>query len=209
MQKPRTWRIILALGTLGAALGCSTTPLHREHPQPDPLIKGQITEDKVERALRMKVMRRLEFLNDNKEYYQAQMVRTRIRGENYYFRFYDWFPGDWHDVKIAVTEQHDDDPLVTTYEGTAEYPYVRYETLYAGSAARIKTTENFVRDEGRVHERYTFTGNVWNVQDRFFDVRRTSVYRDNEWTPVHRRIRRVEEKKPEYFVDKIRNLFRR
>lgn len=198
----------MAVLALATTWGCATAPLHRDHPEPDPLIKGEITEDKVERALRMRTMRRLEYLNANKDYFQGQVVRTRIGGEQYYFRFYDWFPGDTEDVKVAVTPQRDDRPVVVTYKGEVEYPRVRYETLYSNKAPRITTTTQFVRDEGIVHERYDFVGTTWRLRDSYFDVEHTSIYRDDEWVPVRNRLRRVEENQPELFVDKIRNLFR-
>ena len=135
------------------------------------------------------------------------MVRTRIGESNYYFRFYDSFPGDWDDIEITTTRKQDDDPLVVQYEAEVTYPRVRYETLYTTKANRIKTTDNFVRDEGVAHERYAFTGDVWQLRDTFFDVERTSVYRDKAWSPVQRRVRRVEQREPEYFVDKILGLF--
>ncbi len=195
----------LALGTL---VGCASAPLHRDHPEPDPRIKGEITPDKVERALRMRTMRRLEYLNANKERFQREIIRTRIRGENYYFRFYDWFPGDWEDVKVKVTTRPTTKPVVVTYEGAVEYPRVRYETLYASNANRIKTTDQFVRDEGTVRERYEFVGTAWLLRDSYFNVDRTSIYRDDAWVPVGQRLRRVEEKQPEFFLEKITNLFR-
>lgn len=199
------WAVLAAVLV---AAGCTSAPLYREHPQPDPVIKGELTPEKLEKALRMKVMRRLEYLNENRDDFQAQVVRTRIKGQNYFFRFYDYFPGDWHDVQIEMHDQTEsEEPQVVPYEATVRYPRVRYETLYAGSADRIQTTDTFVRDEGLAKERYAFNGMTWELQDSFFDVKRTSVYRDNEWVPVQQRIRRVEQKQPEYFVDKIKNLF--
>lgn len=202
-RRLRPWAVVAAC----VVTGCSISPHRREHPKPNPVILGQLTQDKLHKALRLKVERRLEYLNAHRDTYQAQVITTMIDDERYYFRYYDVFPDDWSSIHVEVKPIEDSDPLVANWEGTVTFPRVRYETLYATSADRIRTTNNFVRDEGTEQEHYKFTGQVWEFQDGFFDVKRTSVYRDNEWVEVPRRIRRVEEKQPEYFIDKIANLF--
>jgi fibronectin type 3 domain-containing protein len=66
---------------------------------------------------------------------------------------------------------------------------------------------DFMRDEGIQNEKYEFDGAKWELKSSIFEVRKTSVYSEDRWLVTRGRIRRVEEEKPELFVDKVRNLF--
>jgi len=57
------------------------------------------------------------------------------------------------------------------------------------------------------NEIYEFDGARWELKSSIFEVRKTSVYSEDRWRASRGRIRRVEEEKPELFVDKVRSLF--
>ena len=62
MSGKTSFRISFMLLLLGVLASCSSADF-RSPRHPDPIIKGEVTQEKAERALRMKLTRQIEFLN--------------------------------------------------------------------------------------------------------------------------------------------------
>ncbi len=189
---------------LGLAIGCSSANKARIPNNPDPIIKGDLTEDKAQRALEMKLAKQIEFLDQNSERYKDQVVALPSGDVTYYYKYYDMFPQGPDNVTITITPT---DTFRPPYKAEARYRKVRQQTRYSRSKGRAAADTDFIRDEGIQKDVYVFDDGKWNLKSSTFDVTKTSVFRGDEWTVAQGRIRRVEEEKPEYFVDKLRTLF--
>lgn len=197
-------RIGLLAGLIGIFSGCSSASRFRVPKNPDPIIKGEITKEKAERALQMKLTKQIGFLEENKEQYKKQVVRIPSGQESDYCKYYDEFPEGPENMSITVTSTNQFSPL---YTAQAKYRKVRYQTRYTKSASRAANDTDFIRDEGIQNDEYEFDGNIWLLKSSIFEVTKTSVYRKDRWTTTQDRVKRLEEEKPELFVDKVRTLF--
>jgi hypothetical protein len=196
-------RIVMMILPLGLVMSCASTDL-RIPKNPDPIIKGDITQEKAEIALRMKLRKQMDFLEANKEQYRKQIVKIPSGQESYYYKYYDEFPGDREDVIITIVPTGEFSPM---YRADVKYHKVRYQTRYTKSDSGAKADNDFIRDQGMQNEQYEFDREVWQLKNSTFEVTKTSVYDNNKWTASQKRIRRVEDDKPELFVDKVRTLF--
>ncbi len=184
--------------------GCSSAGKPRIPGNPDPLIKGRVTEETARLALEMKLTKQIEFLEQNKEKYKDRVVTLPAEDVKYHYKYYDEFPEGPEGLDIEV------EPLETfspSFKGEAKYRKIRYQTRFTTSSRRAATDNDFIRDEGMQTEVYEFDGEKWNLKRSIFEVRNTSVFGEDRWRATRGRIRRLEEEKPELFVDKIRNLF--
>jgi hypothetical protein len=184
--------------------GCSSAQKLRIPNNPNPVIKGEVTEDKAKLALEMKLEKQIQYLEENKDKFKNQVVSLPDEDIKYYYKYYEEFPKGAEDLDIEVT------PLEAyshTYKGEAGYRKIRYQTRYTKSASRASRDDDFIRDEGMQKDTYEFDGTKWELKSAVFEVRNTSVYSENSWHATRGRIRRVEEDKPELFVDKVRSLF--
>ena len=184
--------------------GCSSTQKPRGPANPDPLIKGVVTEEKAQMALEMKLVRQFEYLEENKERFKGRVVIVPGDDVKYHYKYYDEFPEGPEGLDIEIK------PLETfspSYEGKVEYRKIRYQTRYTNSRARASKDNDFIRDEGVQREEHEFDRGKWRLKSSVFEVRSTSVYGEDRWRATRGRIRRVEEEEPELFVDKVRNLF--
>ncbi len=189
---------------VGLLASCSSAQTRRIPGNPDPLIKGEVTEEKVQRALEMKLAKQIEFLEQNSERFKKQVVSLPSGDAKYHFKHYDEFPEGPAGVDIAIV------PLETfspSHKADVKYRKIRYQTRYTKSASRAAEDSDFIRDEGVQNEIYEFDGAKWELKSSIFEVRKTSVYSEDRWQASRGRIRRVEEEEPELFVDKVRNLF--
>ena len=185
-------------------VGCSSAQKARVPSNPNPIIKGEVTEEKAERALEMKLTRQIQYLEENKERFKNQIVSLPDDEIKYYYKYYEEFPEGTEDLNIEIT------PLETygnSHKGEAKYRKIRYQTRYTKSESRAANDKAFIRDEGVQKEIYEFDGTKWELKSSIFEVRNTSVYSSDRWRATRGRIRRVEEDKPELFVDKVRTLF--
>lgn len=198
---PKISLVICALLWISA---CSTTERMREPKNPDPIIKGEVTEEKARQALEMKITRELQFLQENSEKFKNQVVSIPINDSTYYYKYYDEFPEGPDQVKITITSTEN---LSPAYTATAEFRKVRYQTRYVKSHTRAADDDDFIRDEGVQDDSYVFDGKIWRMRSAIFEVTKTSVYREDQWVATQGRVKRLEEEKPEYFMDKLRTLF--
>jgi hypothetical protein len=184
--------------------GCSSAQKARIPSNPDPIVKGEVTEEKAALALERKLTKHITYLEENKDVFKNQVVSLPDEDIKYYYKFYEEFPEGTEDLSIKVT------PLGTyghSHRGEAKYRKIRYQTRYTKSASRAANDDDFIRDEGVQKEIYEFDGAKWELKSSIFEVRTTSVYSSDRWRATRGRIRRVEEDKPELFVDKVRTLF--
>jgi len=189
---------------VGLLASCSSAQTRRIPGNPDPLIKGEVTEEKAQRALEMKLAKQIRFLEQNSERFKDPVVSLPSGDAKYHFKCYDEFPEGSAGVDITIV------PLETfspSYKADVKYRKIRYQTRYTKSASRAAEDSDFIRDEGVQNEIYEFDGAKWELKSSIFEVRKTSVYSEDRWQASRGRIRRVEEEKPELFVDKVRNLF--
>ena len=194
------WMILL----VAVLAGCSSPQKARFPDNPDPIIEGDLTEEKVERALKMKLAKQREFQKENQENYKEQVVQLPAGDKTYYYKYYDEFPEDTNAMSVTIIPTETYSPL---YRAEVKYRKVRYQTRYTKSRGRAAKDEDFVRDQGIQKETYEFGDNLWQLRQSVFEVTKTSVYKENRWTASQGRLRRIEEEKPELFVDKVRTLF--
>ena len=194
------WIILL----LGLIVGCSSTEVRRLPSNPDPFIRGEMTEDKARRALEMKLTKQMEFLEENSGRFKKQVVALPSADIKYYYKYYDEFPEGPENLSVTITPL---EALPLPYKGEVKYRKIRYQTRYTTSQRKAVNDNDFIRDEGVQKETYEFDGAKWDLKSSIFEVRKTSVYDEDRWTASRGRIRRVEEEQPELFVDKVQNLF--
>jgi hypothetical protein len=185
-------------------VGCSSASRHRIPGNPDPLIKGELTEDKAIRALQMKLEKQMVFLQENAEKYKKEVVEIPSGDSTYHYKYYDEFPEGPEKIKISIVPT---DKFSPTYKAEAKYRKVRYQTRYTRSSGKAAADDDFIRDEGIQEDTFEFDGEKWRLKNSIFEVFKTSVYRKDQWMVSRGRLRRVEEEKPELFVDKVRTLF--
>ena len=196
-------RIGLAVLLIGLVAGCSSADL-RIPKNPDPIIKGEVTKEKAERALRMKLTKQMEFLQANAETYKKQVVKLPSGQESYYYKYYEEYPEDPGDVSINVVATDEFSPM---YKADVKYHKLRYQTRYTKSEGKAEKDNDFIRDQGIQNEQYEFDGEIWQLKSSIFEVTKTSIYNEDRWTTTQDRVRRLEEEKPELFVDKVQSLF--
>jgi hypothetical protein len=194
------WIILL----LGLIVGCSSTEVRRLPSNPDPLIRGEMTEDKARRALEMKLTKQMKFLEENGERFKKQVVALPSGDIKYHYKYYDEFPGGPENLSVTITPL---EALPLPYKGEVKYRKVRYQTRYTTSQRKAVNDNDFIRDEGVQKETHEFDGTKWELKSSIFEVRKTSVYDKDRWTASRGRIRRIEDEQPELFVDKLQNLF--
>ncbi len=197
-------RIGLLAGLVALSSACSSASRFRIPKNPDPIIKGETTQEKAERALQMKLSKQITFLEGNKEQYKKQVVKIPSGQESFYCKYYDEFPEGSENVRIMVASTEQFSPL---YTAQVKYRKVHYQTRYTKSASRAADDTDFIRDEGIQNDEYEFDGAIWHLTSSIFEVTRTSVYRKDRWTTTQDRVKRLEEEEPELFVDKVRTLF--
>jgi len=194
----------LAILLLGFLIGCSSANKPRVPAEPDALIKEDLTEDKVKQALQAKLANQIKYLEENRERFKNQVVEMPSSDTKYYFKYYDEFPEGPDKVNITITPG---EPFSAPYLADAKYRKVRYQTRYTKSEGRAGSDTDFIRDEGIQKDVYEFNSGAWQLRSSVFEVTKTSIYKNEQWTPSQGRIKRVEEEKPEYFIDKVRSLF--
>lgn len=190
---------------LGLTVGCSSANKSRLSENPDPVIKGELNENSAHDALETKVTNQMSFLEQNKESFRKQVVSAPSSDVTYYYKYYDEFPEGTKSADISI--QPGETVLSPAYAATVKYRKVRYQTRYTKSEAKAENDNDFIRDEGIENDDYEFIDGKWRLKSAVFEVTKTSVYRDDRWTATQGRIKRTEEEKPEYFVDKLRTLF--
>lgn len=198
------YRLLSTAFLVALVAGCSSAAKPRIPSNPDPLIKGEPTEEKVRRALEMKLAKQIEFLEQNKDKYKTRVVSLPAGDIKYHYKYYDEFPEGLESSDIEIT------PLETfspSFKGEVKYRKIRYQTRYTKSQARASDDNDFIRDEGVQREVHEFNGVRWELKSSVFEVRKTSVYGEDRWRATRGRLRRVEEEAPELFVDKVRTLF--
>jgi hypothetical protein len=196
----KRWAILL----LGLFIGCSSTNKPRVPDAPDPVIEGNLTEDKAKEALEMKLAKQIKFLEENRERFKGQVVEVPSGDTTYYFKYYDDFPEDSDKVNVIVTAG---ESVSSPYLADAKYRKVRYQTRYTKSRGKASSDNDFIRDEGVQKDVYEFNGRAWQLRSSVFEVTKTSIYKNDQWMVLPGRLKRVEEEKPEYFIDKLRSLF--
>ncbi len=184
--------------------GCSSARKSRGPGNPDPLIKGVVTEEKAALALEMKLTKQFEYLEQNSEKFKSRVVSSPSSDVNYHYKYYDEFPEGIEGLDIEVKALETFSP---SYVGNVEYRKIRYQTRYTNSKSRASKDKKFIRDEGVQRETHEFDQGKWSLKSSIFEVRNTSVYGEDRWRATRGRIRRVEEEKPDLFVDRVRNLF--
>lgn len=197
----KRWGLMLVLWLL---IGCSSAEKARVPANPDPIITGEVTDQQLRRSLEEKIARQMEFLEQNKEDYKNEVVTAPSGNNKYYYKYYDEFPEGPDNTTIAITKT---DTFSPSHRAEVKYRKVRYQTRYSRSSGKVKGDDDFIRDEGIQREVYEFDGQTWRLRSSMFEVTKTSVFRDDQWRASQGRINRVEEEKPEYFVDKVRTLF--
>ncbi|RJP18253.1 MAG: hypothetical protein C4520_14740 [Candidatus Abyssobacteria bacterium SURF_5] len=204
MKLGTLYEALLTTALAFAVFACSSTDRIRTPENPDPVIKGEITEEKVQQALQLKLDREIKFLQENSERFKQQVVAVPMNSTTYYYKYYDEFPEGPAGVRITVTPA---DSLSSAYNATATCRKVRYQTHLSKSRGKAAENDDFTKDEGVQKNSYIFDGSIWRLRSSIFEVTKTSVYNEDQWVASRDRIRRVEEEKPEYFVDKLRTLF--
>lgn len=185
-------------------VACSSAQKPRIPSNPDPVITGALTEERAALALKMKLTKQINYLEENKEKFKYQVVSIPDEDIKYYYKYYEEFPGSTDELDIEVTPL---DSYGHSHKGEAKYRKIRYQTRYTKSERKASKDDDFIRDEGMQREIYEFDGTKWELKSSIFEVRTTSVYSADRWRATQGRIRRVEEDKPELFVDKVRTLF--
>lgn len=204
MRRKKALRSVLLAVMLGWLVGCSSTDVARSPANPDPTIRGDVTQEKAEQALEMKLEKQLQFLAENKDDFKGQIITLRSRGATYYYKYYEDFPEGAENIRVSVTPTETFNPA---FKGEAKYQKIRYQTRYTTSESRASADDDFIRDEGTQNETHEFDGTKWNLTSSVFKVTKTSVYRQDRWRSSRGRLRRVEEEQPDLFVDRVRNLF--
>jgi hypothetical protein len=171
---------------------------------PDPIIEGEVTQEKAQQALEMKLGREIKYLQENAEPFKAQVLPVRINQTTHYYKYYDEYPEGPGAITVSITPTK---TLSPSYSAEAKYRKVRYQTRYSKSHSKASSDNDFIRDEGMQKDSYSFDGKTWSLQSSIFEVTKTSIYKEDQWVPSQARIKRLEEEKPEYFVDKLRTLF--
>ena len=171
---------------------------------PDPIIRGEVSREHVELALKMKLERQLAFREQNKEEFKKQMVVMPSGDVKYHYKYYEEFPDGPEKVDLTVTPT---EKLTPPFEGEARYRKVLFQTRYSQSKSTAAKDNDFIRDEGIQTDAYEFDGKKWRLKSSVFEVRKTSVYDEKGWRATQGRLRRVEEEEPELFIDKAKNLF--
>jgi len=196
-------RVLFVVSVLFWLAGCATADRVRIPKNPDPVIQGKVTEEKAQKALSMKIGREIAFLQENAEQYKEQALKVTINGKTYYYKFYDEFPEGPEKVEVTVEKTGTFSP---SYTAEAKYRKVRYQTKYLKSRSKASSDTDFIRDEGIQQNTYDFDGKVWRLRSSIFEITKSSLYREDQWI-ASQRIKRIEEEKPEYFIDKLRTLF--
>jgi hypothetical protein len=196
-------RVLVVVSILYWLTGCATAGRVRMPKNPDPVIQGEVTEEKAQKALSMKIGREIEFLQGNAMQYKEQVLSVTINGKTYYYKFYDEFPEGAEKATVTVEKT---DTLSPSYTAEAKYRKIRYQTKYLKSRSKASSDADFIRDEGIQKNTYAFDGKVWRLRSSIFEITKSSLYREDQWV-ASQRIKRIEEEKPEYFVDKLRTLF--
>ena len=204
MISQRTAQAVFLLIPLLLLSACSSTDRFRTPKNPDPVIQGEVTEEKARKALHMKVARKMEFLQENSDRFKDQVVAIPMNATTYYFKYYDEFPEGFEGISVTASPTG---TFAPSYTAEAKFRKVRYQTRYSKSKRKAAADDDYVRDEGVQKNAYNFDGNTWRLRNSIFEVTKTSVFREDQWVATHGRIRRVEEEKPEYFVDKLQTLF--
>jgi hypothetical protein len=190
---------------LGLTIGCSSANKSRISENPDPVIKGELTENSARDALETKVTNQMSFLEQNKESFRKQVVSAPSSDVAYYYKYYDEFPEGTKSADISILPG--ETVISPPYAATVKYRKVRSQTRYTKSEAKAESDNDFIRDEGIENDDYEFIDGKWRLKSAIFEVTKSSVYRNDRWTAAQGRIKRTEEEKPEYFVDKLRTLF--
>lgn len=204
MAKCALLRKSLVVLILGAFIGCSSANKARIVDIPSPPIGGEITEEKVENALRAKLSNERELIEKEREKHKKQVVSIPSGSTAYFYKYYDEFPEDVHSVSISISPTETFSP---SYRAEAKFRKIRFQTRYSKSGSKASRDDNFIRDEGIQKNTYLFNGSTWKLSNSIFEVTKTSIYEENGWTASQGRIRRVEEEEPELFIDKLGNLF--
>lgn len=204
MARRALFRTFSAAVLVVSLAGCSSAQKRRVPNNPDPVIKGEASEEKTRRALEMKLTKQIQFLEQNKDKFKKQVVSAPSGYIEYHYKYYDEFPEGPENLDIKITPL---DTFIPSYEAEAKYRKVRFQTRFTKSRKRAAKDEDFIRDEGVQKEIYEFDGAKWLLKSSIFEVRKTSIYDEDKWRATRGRIRRVEEDKPELFVDKLGNLF--
>jgi hypothetical protein len=197
-------KLVFAISILTWASGCASATRIRAPKNPDPVIEGEVTADKAQQALQLKLTRELDYLRKNAEKYKDQVLTIQIDGSTYYYKYYDEFPEPADQMQTTVTPTG---TLSPAYEGTVKLRKIRYQTRYVKSHGKAADDDDFIRDEGLQENSYSFDGKAWQLKRSVFEITKTSIYREDQWVASQGRIKRIEEEKPEYFVDKLRTLF--
>jgi nitrous oxide reductase accessory protein NosL len=74
MTRKSVLRLFSILFLAALLAGCSSAQKSRTPSNPDPLIKGEVTEEKARRALEMKLTKQIEYQEQNKEYFKTRVV---------------------------------------------------------------------------------------------------------------------------------------
>jgi hypothetical protein len=107
-------------------VGCSSAQKARIPNNPNPIIKGEVTEEKAARALEMKLTKQIQYLEENKEKFKNQIVSLPDDDIKYYYKYYEEFPEGTEDLNIEVT------PLeiyAHSHKGEAKYRKIRYQRV--------------------------------------------------------------------------------
>ena len=158
-------KAILQLGmmvlVLGLLAGCSSVD-SRIPKNPNPIIKGEVTKEKAERALQMKLTKHMMFLEENKEQYKKEVVKLASGEDTYHYKYYDEFPEGPENVSITVIPTSGFTPM---YTADVKYRKVRYQTRYTKSENKAKNDTDFNRDQGIQNEEYEFDGEIWRLKN--------------------------------------------
>ncbi|MBI4832263.1 MAG: hypothetical protein HY801_12090 [Candidatus Lindowbacteria bacterium] len=189
---------------LGLFIGCSSANKPRLPENSDPVIGGELSEEKARGTLETKLANQMRFAEENKESFKKQVVSVPSGEFTYYYKYYDEFP---EEKSVSISISPGDTVLAPAYTANVKYRKVRYQTRYTKSQAKAEDDNDFIRDEGFENDVYEFVDGKWRLKSSVFEVTKTSIYKDDRWTVMQGRIKRTEEEKPEYFVDKVRTLF--
>jgi hypothetical protein len=183
---------------------CSSTGAFRSPRNPDPIINGEVTEEKARQALEMKLAREVQFLQENWDEFKGQVVTAPMNGTSYFYKYYDEFPEGPQGITVTITPTN---TLSPPYTAEAKCRKIRYQTRFSKTRSKAGADDDFIRDEGIQKNSYKFDGSVWRMKSSIFEVTKTSVHKEDQWVASQGRVKRVEEEKPEYFIDKVRTLF--
>ncbi|GAB4340618.1 MAG: hypothetical protein Kow0099_16700 [Candidatus Abyssubacteria bacterium] len=195
--------IMAVVFLVGLLVGCSSADKIRGPQDTGPLIQGEATEDNVRQALETKIAGQIDYLQKNQELFKNQVVSLPSADTTLYYKYYDEFP-EPESINITITKT---DSFSPSFIGEAKYRKIRYQTRYSRSRAKASNDNDFIRDQGVQKDIYEFDGERWRLKSSVFEVTKTSVYREDGWVVPQGRVNRVEEEKPEYFIDKVQTLF--